>query len=176
MNTEDQALVDQFLEGDTKAFSAIVDKHRGRLTKVARRYAQDDNEVQDIVQDALFKASRRMDTFRHESTLSTWLHRIVMNTGFDYVEKSKRNEVLTFDSIDEERNASLSVDPMPTVEHALYVEKVLGKLSEDHRHVLILTELEGYSAVDAAKMLGVAPGTIKSRRARAKEALKTVIS
>ncbi|QNE88611.1 sigma-70 family RNA polymerase sigma factor [Corynebacterium incognita] len=176
MSIEDAQLVDQFLNGDSKAFSAIVDKHRGRLTKVARRYTRNETDAQDIVQEAFFKAARSMDTFRRDAKLSTWLHRIVMNTGYDFVQKDKKRDLVGFDAIDEERDPTFSFDPTSRIEVSLEVAEALHSLSEPQRDALLLTEVAGYSALDAASILGVAPGTIKSRRARAKEALKSAIS
>lgn len=67
----DQQLVDDFCSGDASAFNAIFTKHRRRLRGVARRYAGNDHDIDDIMQDAMLKASTKLDTYRAESALST---------------------------------------------------------------------------------------------------------
>lgn len=72
----DEQLVSDFLEGDTSAFSTIVERHRARLLWVARKYTRgNEADAEDVVQEALFKASRKLGSFRRESSLATWLHR-----------------------------------------------------------------------------------------------------
>ena len=73
----DEELVDAFIEGDNKAFSAIVERHRKRLTTVARRYTRNEYDAQDVVQEAFLRASCNLHNYRRESALSTWLHRLV---------------------------------------------------------------------------------------------------
>ena len=81
----DEELVDAFIEGDNKAFSTIVERHRTRLTTVARRYTRNDHDAQDVVQEAFLRASCNLHSYRRESALSTWLHRLVKNLSLIHI-------------------------------------------------------------------------------------------
>ncbi|WP_291314463.1 sigma-70 family RNA polymerase sigma factor [Corynebacterium sp. UBA2622] len=171
----DQQLVEAYMGGDPRAFAAIVQRHKTRLTYVARRYSRNENDVEDILQEALFKASRNMHTYRAEATLSTWLHRLVMNTGFDHVRAShKRRRDVSID--DDERvsadaNPALAHDPTAHLDRAIVVRQALASLPEAQRRALLLIDVAGLTIDRAAAEMGVQPGTVKSRRARARVAL-----
>lgn len=173
----DSALIDAYLGGDGKAFSAIVHRHRSRLTHVARKYANNEMDVQDIVQEAFFKASVSLAKYRGEAQLSTWLHRLVKNAGYDFLNHRSQRESPTLDSgaYDPDRNPALAYDTEEEVDAQILVSDALATLRPEHREVLYLTDILGYSLSDVAEIQGVRPGTIKSRRSRAKETLRVTI-
>lgn len=173
----DQQLVDEFCRGDTSAFDAIFTKHRRRLRGVARRYAGNDHDVDDIVQDAMFKASTKLNTYRAESALTTWLHRLVMNAGYDHLNHKHRRETPTIDAevVPHDRNPALAYDPASSVDAQIYLQEALEQLSPEHREALTLTDIAGYSIFEVAKMHNVAPGTVKSRRWRARQAVREAV-
>lgn len=170
----DQELVDAFIAGNSKAFSAIVERHRKRLTFVARRYTRSDDEAQDILQEAFLRASCKMHTYRREAALSTWLHRLVMNSGYDYLNHRSNRENASLDSEDfaDDRNPALAHNPAASIDEHLAVKEAMRLLRPDQREALLLTDVAGYPIAMVAKAQGVAPGTIKSRRARAREVLR----
>lgn len=175
----DQQLVEAYMGGDPRAFTAIVQRHRARLVYVARRYSRNENDVEDILQEALFKASRNMHTYRSEATLSTWLHRLVMNTGFDHVKASrKRLRDVSIDDderISPEANPVLAHDPTAHLDRTIVVRQALEALPETQRRALVLIDVIGLSVERAAAEMGVQPGTVKSRRARARAALAKAV-
>ncbi|GAB3943243.1 RNA polymerase sigma factor [Corynebacterium tapiri] len=168
---DDDELVQQFLNGNTAAFGQIVQRHRDRLTTVAKRYARNEHDAEDIMQEAWFKASTSMDTYRAEAKLSTWLHRLVANKAYDYNHGSRHRESPLLD----EPTTSLRLHPamisrpFEHVEHTLIIRSVLAQLPAHHRAALVLVDLLGYSVSEAAQREGVQAGTMKSRRARARE-------
>lgn len=174
MTQPDGELVTAYVAGDMKAFSEIVERHRTRLLWVARKYGNNDDDADDIVQEALLRASLKLHTYRHESTLSTWLHRLVMNSGWDFLNHRSQVEISTLDddSVPHEINLRLSVDPIRQREVALHLEEAMAKLRPDQRSALWLIDIAGYSVAHVAEHEGVRPGTIKSRRSRAKDALR----
>lgn len=173
----DDELVDAFLAGDTRAFSTIVEKHRTRLTRVARKYTRNDTDAHDIVQDALLKASCNLPKYRRDAKLSTWLHRLVMNSGYDFLNHraNRENASLDAEEIDNERNWAIAHDPMRNIDQHIMVKEAVMQLREDQREALYLTDIAGHSVAEVAAIQGVKPGTIKSRRARAKEVLRAAI-
>lgn len=174
----DYELVQAYIEGDSKAFSAIVERHRKRLTFVARKYTRSDDEAQDVVQEALLKASCKIHTFRREAALSTWLHRLVMNSGFDYRNHRANRENLSLDSADfsDDRNPLLAHHPNAGLEEHLALKAAMAVLREDQRVALYLIDIAGYPINEVAKAQGVRPGTIKSRRSRAREVLRAAMA
>ncbi|HIX80324.1 MAG TPA: sigma-70 family RNA polymerase sigma factor [Candidatus Corynebacterium faecipullorum] len=173
----DRELVDAFIGGDTKAFSAIVEKHRARLTAMARRYTRNDDDAQDIVQEALLKASCNMATYRHDAALSTWLHRLVMNSGYDFLNHRSNRENASLDAeiIEDDRNYALAHNPSENLAERITVAQAMETLRQDQREALYLTDIAGYPIDTVAKVQGVAPGTVKSRRARARQVLRAAI-
>lgn len=173
----DRELVDAFIGGDTKAFSAIVEKHRARLTAMARRYTRNDDDAQDIVQEALLKASCNMASYRHDAALSTWLHRLVMNSGYDFLNHRSNRENASLDAeiIEDDRNYALAHNPSENLAERITVAQAMETLREDQREALYLTDVAGYPIDTVAKVQGVAPGTVKSRRARARQVLRAAI-
>ena len=171
----DDELVNDFLEGDTKAFRIIVERHRTRLLHVARKYGRNDHDAEDILQEAWLKASTSMDTFRAEAKLSTWLHRVVANKGYDHTVHRHRKEDVTLDSSEspEYGKKQLVERPFDSVDTRLAVNSALMLLPPAQRAALIYVDMLGMTVTDTADELGTKPGTIKSRRARAKETLKT---
>lgn len=173
----DEELVDAFIEGDNKAFSTIVERHRRRLTTVARRYTRNDHDAQDVVQEALLRASCNLHSYRHESALSTWLHRLVKNSGYDYLNhrSNRENASLDAEDFEEDRNPLLAHNPSENLAEQLVVREAMQLLREDQREALVLTDVAGFRVGEVATAQGVKPGTIKSRRARAKQVLRAAI-
>lgn len=170
----DEQLVNDFLNGDTKAFRLIVDRHRTRLLHVARKYGRNEHDAEDILQEAWLKASTSMDTYRAEAKLSTWLHRVVANKGYDYSVHRHRKEMIT---LDEEESTVYSNDqlierPFEEVDTQIAVNSALMILPPAQRAALVYVDMLGMTVTDTAALLGTKPGTIKSRRSRAKEAMK----
>lgn len=173
----DDELVEAFLAGEVKAFRIIVDRHRARLVAVARRYAGNEEDAQDIMQETWLKASTSLDGYRAEAKLTTWLHRIVANKGYDFVNHRSRREEAVLDDDDTAHrfSAQLSHTPHDAVEHALFLTQLLSILPEFQRTALVLVDMLGHDLDSAARQLGVRPGTVKSRRARARATLKQTV-
>lgn len=174
VHNTDQQLVKSYLAGDGGAFSEIVRRHRKRLFWVARRYGTNEEDAHDILQEAFLKASRNLHNFRSEAALSTWLHRLVMNSGYDFVKHRSRREIPALDdeAVPHEVNIKLSYDPVPHVDLVLLLRQALGNLRPDQCLALLMVDLAGYNVAQVARFEGVRPGTIKSRRGRAKECLR----
>lgn len=172
----DDALVQDFLDGDASAFRIIVERHRSRLLHVARRYAGNEDDAQDIMQEAWFKASTSMNTFRSEAKLGTWLHRVVSNKGYDFVTHRSRRETAILDEDDSphRHNPQLRVDPYTDADNAMLAAQILALLPEHQRTAVVLVDMLGHDLDSAAAQLGVRTGTLKSRRARARQTLRNI--
>lgn len=182
---EDVGLVSRTLEGDQAAFEALVAKYSGRLFGVARQYTRSTAEVEDLVQDTFLKAYTKLETYRAESSFSTWLMRIAVNSALDLRKRCSRSPVASVEDPEELLGAETSGPraggfPAPDegltrAEMAEVTEAALEKLPDAFRTVLVLREFEELSYVEIAEMLEISIGTVESRlfraRARFREAL-----
>ncbi|AZA14729.1 RNA polymerase sigma factor [Corynebacterium choanae] len=175
----DTHLVHRYCEGETSAFRDIVARHEEHLRWVARRYAKCEQDAEDIMQDALFSASRGLAKFRQDAKLSTWLYRIVANAGYDHAHKNWRGEQLILDD-DSSGRTLLEVleSTEPTSDQALSItmQAALQKLSQEQREAIVLIDIIGHTVNQVAAYQGVRPGTVKSRRSRAKEILRSELT
>src|SRR5665648_977937 len=146
--------------GDPDAFGELFRRHRDRMWAVALRTTRDPEIAADAVQEAFIAAFRRADSFRGEAAVTTWLHRIVVNSCLDRLRRIKPVVHLP--------NADLSVladsrDHHHSVDVRLDVRAALEQLPEGQRMALVLVDMHGLSIAEAANVLAVAEGTVKSR-------------
>ena len=174
----DRDLVDDFKAGNDEAFTRIVARHRTKLRWVARRYAKTEADAEDILQEALLAAARGLPKFRCEAKLSTWLHRIVANTGYDHINRASAVEQTVLDDAGFGRSIlemTGTEDPHPNLEWTLTLKEMLDQLPKVQRDALVLIDVAGHSVRQVAAMQGVPSGTVKSRRSRAKKFLRDKI-
>ncbi len=171
---DDAALLAAHVAGDPQAFATLVARHRDRLWAVALRTMRDPDDAADALQDAYIAAFRRAGTFRGESAVTTWLHRIVVNACLDRLRRARSRTSETLPD-DPDRSPELSApmieDPIEAKEQQSMVAAALATLNPDQRAALVLVDMEGYSVDEAAQLLGCAPGTVKSRCARGRARL-----
>lgn len=170
----DHELLAAHVDGDPEAFGRLVARHSNRLWAVALRTMRNGEEAADALQEAYISAFRRAGTFRGESQVTTWLHRIVVNACLDRI---RRNKVRAAEPLpeDPDRAAEMSVadnvDQIEVKERRADVTRALNQINADQRAALVLVDMEGYSVEEAAQILGCATGTIKSRCARGRAKL-----
>jgi len=166
---DDRALLAAHVAGDPQAFNQLVRRHRGRMWAVAVRTLGDAEEASDAVQDACLSAFRAAGSFRGDSQVSTWLHRIVVNACLD---RMRRRSVRPTVPLPEQPMADPR-DVLAEREVALEVQAALLALPEEQRLAIILVDLQGMSVDEAAQVLSIPGGTVKSRcfRGRARLAL-----
>ncbi|MEN3309142.1 MAG: polymerase sigma-70 factor, subfamily [Micromonosporaceae bacterium] len=167
--SDDGALLRAHVAGDPDAFSELVRRHRDRLWAVALRTLGDREDAADALQDALLSAYRSADRFRGDSAVTTWLHRIVVNACLDRVRR--RQSRPTVPLLDTELAAVPPVDSDTAVD----VRAALASLPADQRVALVLVDVQGYPVAEAAAMLGVPEGTVKSRCARGRARLAALL-
>jgi len=171
----DELLLSRHVAGDADAFGELVRRHRNRLWAVALRTLGDPEEAADAVQDALLSAFRRAHTFRGDAAVTTWLHRIVVNACLDRVRRRQGRPTvpLADQGTEEAIGAALATSPdhAPEEELRLDIAAALARLPFEQRAALVLVDMQGYSVEDAARILDVAVGTIKSRCARGRARL-----
>jgi RNA polymerase sigma-70 factor, ECF subfamily len=160
--------------GDPDAFGRLFLRHRDRLWAVAIRTLADPEEAADALQDAMISAFRRAGSFRGDSAVTTWLHRIVVNACLDRLRrKSARPAAGGTDerTLDHLAVAQAAPDPSSNSDTSLDVQAALRTLPPDQQAALVLVDMLGYSVADAAEILGISQGTVKSRCARGRARL-----
>ena len=165
----DADLLRAHVEGDPQAFAELVRRHRDRLWAVAVRTIGDREEAADAVQDALLSAHRNAARFRGDSAVTTWLHRIVVNACLDRIRRRRAHPTVPLPDGSRSDDGPSGVEPAapaPDHETALVVREALAALPVEQRAAIVLVDVQGYPVAEAAAMLGVAEGTIKSRCAR----------
>jgi RNA polymerase sigma-70 factor, ECF subfamily len=165
----DADLLARHVAGDTAAFGELVRRHRDRLWAVALRTLGDREDAADAVQDALLSAYRGAASFRGGAAVTTWLHRIVVNACIDLVRRRAARPVSALpDNIADQASGR---DVVGDRETSLAVTAALRTLPVEQATALVLIDVEGFSVAEAAEILDVATGTVKSRCARGRARL-----
>ncbi|GAA2708703.1 MULTISPECIES: RNA polymerase sigma factor SigM [Streptomyces] len=179
-DASDAELLALHVGGDPDAFAEIVRRHRDRLWAIALRTLGDREEAADAVQDALVSAYRAAHTFRGQSAVTTWLHRITVNACLDRARKaaSRRTAPLAETERLEQLLEPHESAAAPAERGDLHREliRALAKLPPDQRAALVLVDMQGYPVAEAAAVLGVPPGTVKSRCARGRARLLPMLT
>jgi RNA polymerase sigma-70 factor (ECF subfamily) len=166
-DAEDRALLTAHLDGDRDAFGRLATRHSHRLYAVALRTLGDREEAADAVQDAMISAYRKAGSFRGEAKVGTWLHRIVVNACLDRLRRKAVRPTVPLP----DREPASPRDALAERETVLDVQAALALLPDDQRAAIVLVDLEGLSIAEAALVLAVPGGTVKSRCSRGRARL-----
>jgi len=167
----DADLLNAHLAGDRFAFAELFSRHRTQLYRLARRRSQSVEDADDAVQEAMLAAHRGAGSFRHDAAVSSWLHRIVLNACRD---RLRRTVIRPTAPLEDDAVVSVG-DRTGEVETAIVVRQALSQLSVAQRAAVIAVDIHGYSVAEAAALLGIAEGTVKSRCARARARLALLL-
>lgn len=168
---EEKQLIEQSVSGDREAFRGLVDRYQGKLLRLVGQIVRSREDAEDIVQESFVKAYLSLDSFRGQSSFYTWIYRIAFNMAIDFKRRVARRggEAAPIEDIDTAKNiytTTVSEIPSDTVnrkEQAIIITKALEDLSEEHRSVIVLREIDGLSYEEIAKVTGVTKGTVMSR-------------
>lgn len=180
---EDAELIAETLRGNSAAFGDLVGRYQDRLYTTLVHVVGSEEDARDVAQDAFVQAFVKLETFRRDSAFYTWLYRIAFNLA--WTRQRRRRPTI---SIDAARDASgnepsadgaAPADRMEQQERVRQVQTALAALTEEHRAVLVLREMEGHDYETVAAMLELPIGTVRSRLHRARmqlrEQLKEVV-
>jgi RNA polymerase sigma-70 factor (ECF subfamily) len=177
----EKTLVRRLKRGDEDAFRALIGRYKHKIYGIALGITLDKEESLDIVQDVLTKVYEKIETFKGDARLSTWIHRITVNHCLNWKRKWKRRFRWRHQSLDQEESGKIpelgSEDYVPD---ALYQSETLKKhlwaslraLPSETRAVFVLKEFEGLSYEDIADTLGIKKGTVSSRLYSARKQLR----
>ncbi len=181
----EQELVSRAKQGDQDAFARLVEANQNKIYTLALRMTGDPEDGADLAQEAFLRAWRGLPSFQEESSFSTWLYRLTSNLCIDFLRREKRRKAaVPVASLDDETGSAPADVPdhrfspegeLERRELRSALEQALLKLSDEHRQILVLRELEGLSYAEIAAQLALEGGTVKSRIARARLALRNIL-
>lgn len=167
----DAELLAAHVAGDRYAFEELFYRHHRQLYRLAQITSRNPEDAADALQDAMLSAHRSAAAFRHDSAVSSWLYRIVVNACLDRLRRNKTHPTTTL-----EDDVCHVGDPTPRVDTAIVVERALMRLPVEQRAAVVAVDMQGYSVAETARMLGIAEGTVKSRCSRGRAKLAETLS
>ncbi len=183
---EQQQLVQKLRLGDPSGFEFIVQEYGAYLLNVARRYINNSDDAKDIVQETYLQAFRKIDKFRDEASIKSWLHRITINNALMKIRKDEKLTQITSNIDDNEfidengkrvenrKTISISTDEIyMNKELRFAVKHLIMELPTAYRNILLLRDVEGYTIEETAKLLAINPASVKTGLHRARNKLKT---
>jgi RNA polymerase sigma-70 factor (ECF subfamily) len=188
--TADKLLLERFRQGDARAFDDIVHRYREPIFRRVFGMLKNHEDAEEVTQDTFLRARRGLEAFRGDAAFSTWLYQIATNLAHNrywFWWRRGRHAAVSLDAaVSQEADVTLAEmlpdeEPDPgakavTQELVERVEAAMERLSPAHREILTLRNVRDLSYEEIAALLDLSLGTVKSRIARAREALKQVLS
>jgi RNA polymerase sigma-70 factor (ECF subfamily) len=174
----DAVLVERCRRGDLTAFEELYRTHAGRLFSVACRMVGNPADAEDLLQEIFLSAHRKLESFRGESALATWLYRLATNQCLDYLRSRAGRTSQVTDPLDEEPGRYEAGSPglaEQTVTR-MDLERSLARLPEGCRAAFVLHDIQGLEHKEVAEVLGIAEGTSKSQVHKARLRLRAMLS
>lgn len=184
---EDARLVGRLRAGDADAFEFLVREHAPWMLTIARRFLRSEHDAQDALQDSFISIFRGMDSFGGESSLRTWMRRIVINASLMKLRSRKRRHETAVDELlpDFTEDGHHTSEPRAWTETAEelceraetreIVRAAIDRLPESYRTVLLIRDIEGMDTEETARALSTSISNVKVRLHRARQALRTIL-
>lgn len=179
-STEEGVLVGRVQKGDEMAFREIVERYQAKVFSIIFGILRNRNDAEDIAQQVFSKVYFSIGKFDFRSSLLTWIYKITVNECYDYLRKKRVRKLVYESDFSEEdanrmSNSGAAMDMQPSVEERLsqrdYVWKLLSRVSDEDRSLMLLKEVEGHSVEELAQMTGMNENTIKVKLFRARQKL-----
>lgn len=182
--TEESALVKLAKQGNQDAFEALMTSYQKPIYNLCFRMCRNTEDAEELTQTSFLKAWSSLPRFQEDSTFFTWLYRLATNTCIDFLrQERRRNTILQSVSLEHDDQFTAQIPDVRYLpeEEALKSDlrqsllRAMDELSEEHRSILLQRELDGLSYQEIADLLGLELGTVKSRIARARLALRQIL-
>ncbi|OPX84353.1 MAG: ECF RNA polymerase sigma factor SigE [Pelotomaculum sp. PtaB.Bin104] len=181
---ETRILVTKAKDNDIKAFEELVRIYQNKVYALSLKLSGNHEDAQDVAQETFIRAYRSLGNFRNDADFGTWLHRITVNVWLNMRRKKYNNNIISLDEPyqwdggnEKQREVADSngEDPLQVLEARelqQLIRSAVLSLSEEHRAVIILRDMEGYSYEEISRMMSCSLGTVKSRINRAREVMR----
>lgn len=184
-NDLEKILVKKAKQGNIEAFEKLIISHEQNIYNVAYRMFNNEEDAKDMTQEVFIKIYKNITKFDENSKFSTWTHRVTVNTCIDEIRKRKGKETNSIDELInmeegdiKKQYADNSLTPEETLiknEDIDILKQAISLLSESHKSLIILRDIQGLSYCEIAEITDISLGTVKSRLARARIQLKNII-
>lgn len=174
----DQMIAARCRRGELPAFEELYTRHSSRLYSIAYRMTGSAADAEDLLQDIFLQVYRRIDSFRGEAALGTWLHRLAVNACLDFLRSKQGRRQQATDSLDD-------VDSVEPVAHRSWrpdtaldrmdLERAVAQLPPSYKQAFLLHDVEGLEHHEVSEMLGIAVGTSKSLVHKARMRLRSLL-
>lgn len=173
-------LIQKCKKGNREAFNILFSRYQSQVINTAYGMLSDTEDAYDAAQEVFIRVYRNIESFKEQSSFTTWLYRITMNVCSDILRKRQKNsDIISLNSFTEDNKDFDIKDDSPGVEESMElserqaaVREAINELKEEHRAVIVLCDIEGMSYEEISATLGIPRGTVKSRINRARNALK----
>lgn len=182
----DRALVARAVDGERAAFGELVERYQKRVYSVAYGILRSREDAWDVAQEAFVKAYRNLDRFEGQSSFFTWMYRITYNLSIDHYRSKGRRDVISVGeqdhlerALEREGRPVFTTDPGDMTDRAeltRVLHEAMSKLSDKHRAIIVLREVEGLSYEEIANVLGIKVGTVMSRLFHARKNLQALLT
>ena len=178
--SEEADLIRRVQAGDEMAFRDVVERYQAKVFSIIFGILRNHNDAEDIAQQVFAKIYFSIRSFDFRSSLLTWIYKITVNECYDYLRKKKVRKLVYESDFSEEdslkmENTEAAIDRNPRIDNSLaqrdLVNKLLSKISEEDRSLILLKEVEGHSVEELAHMTGMNENTIKVKLFRARQKL-----
>ena len=174
----DQKIINQILEGDTNAFSVLVDNYKDLVFTLAMRMVKNREEAEEVSQDTFIKVYKSLNKFKGNSKFSTWIYRVAYNTCLDRLKKIKREyNVVAIDEFTEHQVKTLdnALNQMEEQEHKQKIQECLQLLPSDDSFLLTLYYFEDQSLEEISKVVGITANNVKVKLFRSRKKLTSIL-
>ena len=183
---ETSVLIGAYLKGDSRAFDQLFGRYAARLVNFVNRIIGDRDRAEDLVQEAFLRVHRHLPRFDRSKQFSTWIYTIASNLAKNEIRNRRRSSLLMLQQGEnggEDGGILLQFEDSRTRPDEMYRQRYLSEvvnrcvalLSEQHREVFVMRELEGRSYEEIARLTGANLGTVKSRLNRARQSFAGVV-
>ncbi|WP_299334329.1 sigma-70 family RNA polymerase sigma factor [uncultured Psychroserpens sp.] len=174
----DQILINQIIEGDTNAFSILVDNYKDLVFTLALRMLKNREEAEEVAQDTFIKTYRSLDRFKGDSKFSTWIYRVAYNTCLDRIKKNKKHlndvEINEF-TAHQVKTMDTALDQIETKEREEAIQRCIKRLPSQDSFLLTLYYFDDLSLDDISQIVGITVNSIKVKLFRCRKKLATIL-
>ena len=169
--------VAQAKKGDADAFAFLVETYETSVYRLALRMCGNAHDAEEVAQEAFVAAWKGLPAFRGESKFSSWLYQLTTNAAIDFLRREKRHRAAT--PLEDEMEPVSPDTPQQAVEESEMrqaLQQALDSLTPEHREIFLLRQMRQLSYEEIGRLLGLEPGTVKSRLSRAKKQLRQILT
>lgn len=172
----DEEIVLRILNGEQHLYEQLMRKYNLRLYRISMSIVNDDKEAEDIMQTAYINAYQQLSNFKHKSSFSTWLTRILINESLLHKKRTVKLEKTLMENTPNPYHTDTPLDGLINKELKGILEKAVAVLPEKYRVVFVMREVQGMSTNETMEALELGESNVKIRLTRAKEMLRNELS